>query len=81
MSLSLFSSYDYYKNKTFIRLMRKYNKIDNKQFHELTMASCDDGEEVLEQMYENLMLEFLRGARFWLKTMRNGDWLEGEGLE
>jgi len=81
MSLSIFSSNEYYKNKSFIRLMREWRKIDDDDYQEQILAKYDDGEELLEQMYENVLYDFLVAARFWLESMQERGWAEGQGLE
>jgi hypothetical protein len=68
----IFSNIDYYKNKTFQRLMREWN----------TYLEADiESDELAAEWEEQILKDFLDGARFWLKTMRDGDWLEGQGLE
>ena len=64
----IFSSYDYYKNYDFSRLMRNWNAY---------LQSSESNELVLAEWEETLLKDFLDGARKWLRE--NSIW--GEGLE
>lgn len=61
----IFSNIDYYKDKTFQRLMRERNEIANK---------IESGDMVSFQMLENVALEFHRAAIFWFVQFKDAGW-------
>lgn len=65
----IFSDYSYYENKTFVNLMREWNKT-------FDINNClirDDYQEVVK-------FDFLMEARHWLKIYKKATWWR-KGLE
>lgn len=68
MSNLFFPNADYYKNKEFQRLMREWNSLDNYK---------DCNPEIYEEIVGNLMNEFYRISKEWLKHNYDSDeWKE-----
>jgi hypothetical protein len=68
MSNLFFPNADYYKNEEFQRLMREWNNLD-------TYKDCNP--EIYEEIVGNLMNEFYRIAKEWLKHNYDSDeWKE-----
>jgi hypothetical protein len=68
MSNLFFPNADYYKNEEFQRLMREWNNLD-------TYKDCNP--EIYEEIVGNLMNEFYRISKEWLKHNYDSDeWKE-----
>ena len=67
---SLFSSYDYYENYNFQRLLRNWNTY---------MDSEGESDDMMSEWEEWLLKDFLDGSREWLK--KNNGWAVGLELE
>jgi hypothetical protein len=71
MTTLIFSNADYYKNKEFQKLMRKWNELNNYK---------DCNPEVYEEIVENLKSEFWHGANAWFHESNSyeaDDWKHG----
>ena len=67
---SLFSSYDYYEDYNFQRLLRNWN---------LYMESEGESDAMMAEWEEWILKDFLDGAKEWLK--KNSFWAVGLELE
>jgi|AACY02.18.fsa_nt_gi hypothetical protein len=61
-TLPIFSNMNYYKNPTFVKLMRKWNKY---------LLDDIDDEKLCYEIEETLMFDMWQEARKWLKENKN----------